>query len=156
MTKVILSPLLLEYRDAMAELVNRVREKVTIAGMDRQSVYWPDPAPKDVRPPSLVGLLKAPMIELLWADISLLGGQLDGIIQVNTVDDFGIINVYVTLRDDRGNLIEGGYAMKNEIVEDHWFYVPSVFVPSGTSVIVQAVASDALGGVAIQTEKVTV
>jgi hypothetical protein len=66
------------------------------------------------------------------------------------------MNVYVTLRDDRGNSLESGYAMKNEFVEDHWAYFTTVSVPPGACLIVQAVASDALGGAAIQTERVTV
>lgn len=156
MTKVILSPLLLEYREGIAELVNRVRERVKIAGVNRQSVYWPDPAPTHVPPPYLPGLLAPPRIDLLDVDIRLSHGQMDGLIQIDTHDDFGIMNVYVTLRDDQGNDIEGGYAMKNEVVDDHWAYIASTPVPPGTVVIVQAIASDALGGVGIQTEKVTV
>jgi hypothetical protein len=45
--------------------------------------------------------------------------------------------------------MESGYAMENEYVEDQWAYIATASVPSGTCVIVQAVASDALGGVAI-------
>jgi hypothetical protein len=66
------------------------------------------------------------------------------------------MSVYVILEDDHGNPIESDYAIDNDVVANHWGYFPSAALPSGTTVIVRAIAMDRLGGVGIQTERVTV
>jgi hypothetical protein len=70
--------------------------------------------------------LIATWIGLLWPDISVKHGHLDGLILISTSEYFGVMNVYVTLEDEQGNHIESDYAL------------------------------DRLGGVAVRTERVTV
>jgi hypothetical protein len=156
MTKVRMSPSVLLYRQAMAELVNQVCEEKLIvnAGRERMEGLLPDRT--DTLEFWTPGLLRAPKIELLWPEIRLKDGHLDGIIQIHTSEYYGVMNVYVILEDDRGNHIESDYAMDNQVVENHWGYIPSAPLASGTTVVVRAIAMDRLGGVGIQTESITV
>jgi len=55
-----------------------------------------------------------------------------------------------------GNIIESDYALDAGVVENHWGYFPSAPLPTGTTVIVRAIALDPLGGVGIKTERITV
>jgi hypothetical protein len=151
MTKVRLSPSVFEYRQAMAELVDQVCDKITIIGVNPERRSEPSPTQNDVPLPPVAGLLTPPRIESLDLDISLSGGQLECLIQITTSDEFGVMNVYVILEDDQGNHIESGYAMPEPYYQDYWWYVTSVPLPSSTSVVVRAIALDPLGGVGIQT-----
>ena len=98
------------------------------------------------------GLRRPPKIELLWPEIVLKNGHLDGIIQINTSAYFGVRNIYVIVEDARRNHLESGYAMDDELVQNHWGYIPSAPAHTGTTIIVRAIVIDALGGVGIQTE----
>ena len=82
--------------------------------------------------------------------------HLDGLVQINTSEYFGVMSVYVVLEDDQGNPIESDYAFENELMRNHWCYVPSASLPSGTTVTIRVIAMDQLGGVGIQSESVTV
>jgi hypothetical protein len=156
MTKIILSPSVLLYRQAIAELVNRVYEQNLASVADRQFMKEYYPVQTDIPELWLPGLLMPPRIEMLWPDICLKNGKLDGIIQINTSEEYGVMSVYVILEDDEGNPIESDYAVDNDALANHWAYFPSAALPSGTTVIVRAIAMDRLGGVGIQTESVIV
>lgn len=156
MTKVRMSPLLLDYREWIAELVNQVCQENKIANMDRLSIEDFGPARTEVPELWVPGLLRQPKIELLWPDIYVIDGHLDGLIQINTSEDFGVMDVYVLLENERGNRIESDYAMDNEEVENHWGYIPSAPLSSGITVVIRAIAMDQLGGVGITTERITV
>ena len=156
MTKVRLSQSILEYSEAMAQLANEVREEKIIMGMGRPDIEDFGPAARDIVELWVPGLLRPPRIESVWPDMGLTDGHLDGLIQINTSEYFGIMNVYVVLEDTRGNIIESGYALDAEVVQNHWGYVPSAPLASGTTVIVRAIALDKLGGIGIQTERITV
>jgi hypothetical protein len=54
-----------------------------------------------------------------------------------------------------GNVLESGHAMRDETCVGYWAYPPDVTPPLGTSLIVRAVATDALGGTNIAEETVT-
>ena len=158
MTRVILSLSVLEYRQAMAELVHEVSQENTIIGVDpwikRKDVF---PIRKELPAFCRPGLLKSPKIEAL--DLSCLflaDGQLDGFIQISTSGDYAVMDVYVVLEDHHGNQIESGFAIRDTVWEDYWGYPPCASLPSGTSVTVRAIAMDPLGGVGIQNESITV
>jgi hypothetical protein len=102
------------------------------------------------------GLLAHPRVEMIWPDISSKDGHLDGLIQINTSEYYGVINVYVTLEDEQGNRLESDYALDNEVVRNHWGYFPSAPAAPGTTILVRAIALDCLGGVGIHTERVTI
>jgi hypothetical protein len=140
----------------MAELVDQLCEENILIGMNRESIEDFGAPRTDVPELWVPGLLRPPRIECLWLDIWLKDGHLDGLIQISTSEYFGVMNVYVILEDDQGNRIESDHAMDNDVVENHWGYVPSASLPSGTTVIGRAIAIDQLGGIGIQTERVTV
>lgn len=156
MTKVILSPFLLRYRQGMAELVDEVCRQNAIASMDYQDTKDLSPVRTEVPEVWMPGLLRPPKVELLLPDIWLEDGHLEGIIQINTSEYFGVMDVFIALEDEQGNIIESDYAMDNPYVENHWGYVPSAPLGPGTTVLVRAMAMDRLGGVSIQTERLTV
>ena len=66
------------------------------------------------------------------------------------------MNVNMTLEDEQGNRLESDYALDNDLVKNHWCYVPSAPAHAGMMVVVRAIAMDRLGGVGIETERVTV
>ncbi|MGZ9235567.1 MAG: hypothetical protein ACXW4E_08585 [Anaerolineales bacterium] len=156
MTKVRLSTSILEFRQGMAELVNEVCEENAIPEEERET----DPdfiIPRtEVAELGIPGLLRPPKVEMIWPDLYLRNGHLDGITQIHTSEYFGVMDVYVTLEDDQGNHIEGDFAMENEYVKNHWGYIASAAVSPGTTIIMRVIALDCLGGVAIQQETVTV
>ncbi|HSK67318.1 MAG TPA: hypothetical protein VK888_10335 [Anaerolineales bacterium] len=157
MTRVILSLSVLEYCEAMAELVREVCEKPTITGVAprRRREEW-IPARKDLPAFRLDGLLGPPRIEMIVPCLFAAEEQVDGIIEIIASGAYGVMNVYVILEDDQGNQMESGFALKDKVEEDEWFYFPSVSLRSGASVTVRAMAMDPLGGVGIQDENVTV
>jgi hypothetical protein len=157
MTRVLLSLSVLDYCEAMAELVREVCERPTITGVSprnrRKELF---PARKDLPAFQLDGLLKPPRIEALDPYLFPAEDQVDGMIQITTSGEYGVMNVYVTLADDQGKQIESGFALRDEVEEDDWYYFPSAALRSGASVTVRAIAMDPLGGVGIQNETVTV
>ena len=155
-TKVRLSPSLLEYRQAMAQLVHEAREEKLRIAARAQCAIEPYPIRMDLSVPTKSGLIPSPRIELLWPELSLRDGQMHGLIQINTSDVFGILYISVTLTDGAGNLLEAGYALRNEVCDGHWAYFPSETLAIGTVVNVHAVAVDALGGMGTAHEKCTV
>jgi hypothetical protein len=137
----------------MAGRVDEARDEKLLLSANILKV--PFPVRKDIPAPERAGLLTAPRIEMLDAEIYLRDGETEGLIMINASDVFGIEYIYVTLRDDAENLLESGYAMLAEC-EGHWGYIPCEPLTLGTSVTVRAVAVDALGGMGIAQEKVTV
>jgi len=156
MIKVRLSPLILEYRQMMEQQVHEVRdEKLWISAQAEMAIEY-FPIRMDIPAPAKAGLLTHPKIEFSSVDIYLRKGETDGLIQINTSDEFGIEYIYVTLRDEAGNLLESGDAMRDEICDGHWGYMPCEPLTIGTTVTVRAVALDALGGLSVAYEKCTV
>ncbi len=155
-TKVRLSPSLLGYFQEMTQCVNDIRdEKLRIAASTEINLE-PFTDQIDIPVSGSAGLLTPPRIEILLPDFYLLeDGQVEGIIHITTSDFFGIASIHVTLRDEAGNLLEQGAAMRDETCLGYWDYLPCVAPTVGASVIVRAVAADALGGMSIAEEKVT-
>ena len=156
-TKVIISPSLLDYHEGMAELVNQVCEENKIASMGHADIEDFGPANTNVPELWVPGLLRPPKIESLCTDIYVTDGHLDGHIFISTSEYFGVMNVFVAIEDEQGNRIESDFAVDtNGVVENFWGYAPSALLPCGTTIIVRAIAMDRLGGVGIQTERITV
>src|SRR5690349_4428565 len=157
-TKVRVSPSLLDYCQVMAQNVNDLRdEKLRIAASTKINLEAPV-VEMDIPVSEQAGLLTPPRIEILqpefyWKDGQ--NGEIEGIIQMITSDLFGIVDIYVTLRDDAGKLLEAGHAMPDEVYLGCWAYLPCAGPSVGSSAIVRAVAADALGGMHIAEETVT-
>ena len=60
------------------------------------------------------------------------------------------------IMDDQGNVIESGATFEEPVGSAFWGYFANVAVPSGTSVIVQAVATDHLGEVGVLSRWTTI
>jgi hypothetical protein len=156
MIKVRLSPLILEYRQMMEQLVHETRdEKLRISAQAEMAIEY-FPVRMELSAHAQAGLLTHPKIHLSMADIYLRNGETEGLIQINTSDVFGIVYIHVTLRDEAGNLLESGDAMRNETCDGHWGYMPCESIPIGTTVTIRAVALDALGGLSVAYDKFTV
>jgi len=157
MTKVRLTPSVRLYRQAMAERVEQVcQETAPIGSLARQKTKELLSPRTDITELSIPGLLAHPRVERIWPDIRVEDGHLDGIIQINTSEYYGIRSVYVTLEDEQGNRLESDYALDNDAMKNHWGYFPSARAAPGTTIVVRAVAMDSLGGVGIHSERVTV
>ena len=147
----------LEYCEAMAELVRELCERPAITGVDprsRKSERFA--ARKDIPAFRLDGLLKPPRVEALEPYLFPADDKADSIVYIATSGDYGVINVYVTLEDERGRQIESGFALRDPVEPDDWFYFPSASLRSGASVNVRAIAMDPIGGVGSRDENVTV
>ncbi len=157
MNKTILrvSPFLQEYCQTMAQWVNEAREEKLWITEKAEINLDPVPMRRDIAAPEKAGLLTPARIELLWPEIYVRNGETDGLIMINTSDVFGIEYIYVTLRDEAGNLLESGYARRTGVC-GHWGYPFCADLTVSTAVTVRAVAVDSLGGMGVAYEKCTV
>jgi hypothetical protein len=156
-TKVTLTPSVVAYRQLMAALVDEACQETNAIGSPGRQKTKEFLAPRTEIPElCMPGLLAHPRVEMIWPDISSKDGHLDGLIQINTSEYYGVINVYVTLEDEQGNRLESDYALDNEVVRNHWGYFPSAPAAPGTTILVRAIALDCLGGVGIHTRSVTI
>ena len=155
-TKVRVPRSLRDYRQGMAGRVHEYREARLRLAETFDGSIEPCPPRPEVTLTDRAGLLTAPRIESLWPELYHRDGETDGLIQINTSDVFGIVYVYITLKDKAGTPLESGYAMRDEICEGHWGYIPTVQLPVGTVVVVRAVAVDALRGIGVAEETCTV
>ena len=155
-TKIRVSPSLLAYRQEMTQLVNDLRdEKLRIAARAEQDLE-PFEYQMGIPGSDKVGLLTPPWIETLLPEFYLRdGSEIEGIIHIVSSDLFGITSMTVTMRDEARNLLESGDAMLDENWLGLWTYLPRTAPLVGTAVIVRAVATDALCGMNIAEEKVT-
>lgn len=154
--KVWLSPLLHEYQQTTAEWRDELREEKLRYAEQVNDDVEPFTGEAELFAPETAGLLTPPWIEsLLPVFYWLEDGEIEGIINICTSDLFGITAISVTLRDEAGNLLEKGYAELNDDCVGVWAYAPSVTLAVGATVIVRAVARDALGGMSLMEEKIT-
>ena len=146
MIRVFISPLLLRYRQEIADMASQCIKSQYIAGVRS---YTPDD-------PALtyVDLLPPPSIEVI--DLMIYEGHVDDLIQVVAFDDFGIVGLRVVIQDEKGNQIESGDAGSWADCPELWHYMTACAVPSGTSVLVSAIATSRVGGVAVYSEQVTI
>ena len=99
--------------------------------------------------------LNAPTVDKL--DLSAYNGQIGSNIAIVTSDDFGVVNVHVTITDDSNNaVIESGNAVEFPVGTGHWSYGAAVAVPAGTEVTVKVTATDRPGGSVVQINTKTV
>jgi hypothetical protein len=146
MTKLLFSEYSLLYQMEMGELVRKVVKEKFIAGVKSGGQGEPAWIPAD--------LLPAPKVESF--DFSIYEGDENDLIWLNTSDDFGIYSVYVVIKDGKGKLIEKGEAYAWPDEPNRWGYLATACVPDGTTVTVQALVVDTLGGVGSRSERITV
>jgi hypothetical protein len=90
MTKVFISPLLLAYRQEIADKTNRCIRYQYINGVNTYTAEDPPLMCDDLLPP--------PSIELI--DLMIYEGDVDDLIQVIAFDDFGIAELRVVIQDE--------------------------------------------------------
>jgi len=152
--KVRVSPSVLDYCQMMEQRVNDLRDQKLRIAAKVENDLEPSTDQLDINRSEKAGLLTPPRIEVLSTDFYIGDdGQIEGIIQMITSDLFGIASIEVTLRDETGKLLEKGQAMPDENWLGCWAYLPDLVPTTGTTLIVRAVAADALGGMNIVEEK---
>ena len=126
MTKVILTESVLSYRREMAEAVS---DTIKANFIDGVKTFVTEERFLTTSPE----LLPPPKIEVI--DLTSYQGKIGD-----------PIFIHLVIRDDKGNVIESGNAAPFDDAPDCWDYIATADVPSGTSVIVYATATDALWG----------
>jgi len=147
MTKVFISPLLMEYRQEIAELTRECIQSRFFAEVE-------DVFTDDEPPLAQDNLLPPPRIETLH--LMHYEGHVNDLILLAISTEFGVGNLHITIRDDGRNIIESGDGFEDPIGSGIWNYLTTREVPSGTRVTVHAVATDYLGGVGTLSESTTI
>jgi hypothetical protein len=152
MTKVIISPLFLEYRQAMASILEQVRREYAIAGVKACSYQEPFVSCADAIS-SQPGLVRPPGIEIVTGDdhFAIRDGQVDELILFWTWGDFGPLHVAVHLLDEEGKVLESSAALPNETLQNHWGFFIDMEAGDHRSLTLRAIVTDRLGGMGIQT-----
>ena len=145
-TKLHFSEMTLLYQMEMGETVRKLVKEQFIAGVKSGGHAEPPWIPAD--------LLPAPKVESF--DFAIYEGGDNELIWLNTSADFGIYSVYVVIKDDKGKLNESGEAYAWPDEPNRWGYLATACVPDGTTVTVQALVVDTLGGVGSRSERITV
>jgi hypothetical protein len=148
MTKVFISPLMLDYQQEIADLTRQCIQSRYIAGV--KEVVWTNEEP----PLAQVDLLPPPRIETIH--LVNYEGQVGDLILLAISDDFGVGNLHITFRDEQGNILESGDGFEEPLGSGIWNYFATTAVPSATHVILEAFATDSLGGVGTLSERITV
>jgi hypothetical protein len=138
--------MILGYREAMAEMTSQCIKNRYIAGVE--IFVGEDPSLAQVN------LLPPPRIETI--DLVIYEGHVDDLIVLGTSDDFGIGNIRVIIQDENGIVIESGDATPWPDYSGFWDYMTTASVPSGTSVVVSAVATNMLGALGTCSERIVI
>lgn len=142
MTKVLMHPGLLAYRQEMKDALRQVIQHNYIEGAPQLGLADPFQARL-----SLEDVLPPPEIELI--DLYAYQGQDpdDDYIGAMIYHDFGIASINITILDEWGCVIESGEMTNFPDHPELWDYLPTVRVPEGTRVIVHVTAMDCMGGI---------
>lgn len=146
MTIVHMNSDLLAYQEEMKNMLRQIIQQNFIAGVQE--------AGRGELPFVSEKLLPSPQI--LAISLEQYEGHAHDFIGIVALHDFGIHAMDITIQDDQGNLIERGPVIPYPDDPELWEYVPTACVPSGTFVIVQVVATDCMGGVAVSREYKTI
>jgi hypothetical protein len=146
MTKVFISPLLLGYRQEIAEMTNQCIRYQYITGLNTYTAEDPPLMCDDLLPP--------PSIEFI--DLMIYTGQVHDMINVIAFDDFGIATIRVLIQDEKGEPIESSHAWQWLECPEMWNYSTMAAVPSGASVLVSIIATNRLGAVSVRSEHITI
>ena len=145
MTKVWINEYFLAYQKGMVEFVRQIVKEKYIAGVRPDSREEPPWVLSDLLPP--------PKVESI--DLDFYEGGLNDFISIYTSDDFGIVNLFLTMTDESGNLIESGNAVEWPEQPNRWAFFTQVHVHPVISVTVQAFAIDGFGAMSSRSERKT-
>ena len=137
---------LLEYRQWMKEELRDVIRQNYIAGIETVELLEQPFGGEDL----------LPAVEIMAIILDAYEGKGDDYLAVSVFSDFPVASVYITIRDENGNLIESYQACKHPSAPELWDMPANVCVASGTSVTVRAVVMDYMGGIRVGQESKTV
>lgn len=144
MTKVQMNQDLFNYQQMMKDTLRETLRQHFVAGV-RQADHGQVPIlSKTLLPPPQIPSICLETYEGLGGDNDYIG--------ITVWHDFGIGEMNLTIRDEEGNLIEQGPVYPFDDNPELWDYLPTEAVLAGTSVIVQVVATDCMGGVTVSRE----
>jgi hypothetical protein len=156
--KIIFDPALLDAPHPMAEMMYRLQTQKESSFSARELFRSQMPSAHGRRHYSYEvyqeGLLLPP--DILRIDLSDYDGQAGGCIFITPASDAGSIRVFVSIRDEQGNLIESSRAIPIAPGAQEWGCAAMESVPPGTTVTVSVTAVDCVGGVRIENRRVTV
>jgi hypothetical protein len=143
------SPQQAQHRERFRQAV--LYGKFAMADESTREVYEQAAIGKDVPVFALTvaDFLNAPSIDAI--DLSLYNGQAGNPIYITTSDDFGVVSVSVTVRNNEGGVLESGQAAESVAGSGRWAFTSSAAIAAGNEVNVQVAATDRPGGVAVET-----
>ena len=158
MKKTIFDSTLLKSPQPMAEMIYRLQTRRDSFFSARGLFGDQTPSQPSGKPQSyelyLDGLLEPPTMD--WIDLSEYDGQAGGLIYMAPAPDAGSIRIFVSIRDDRGNVIESSQALLVSRVEEQWCFPAMESIPSGTPVTISIIAVDCVGRVRVQNRRMIV
>jgi hypothetical protein len=158
MRKVIFDPAILKSQQPMAEMMYRLQTQ-------RDSFFsgrglFGDGTPSQPKGKSqsyelyLDGLLEPPTLQ--WVDLSEYDGQAGSFIFMAPAPGAGSIRVFVSIRDNMGNVIESSRALLVSRLEEQWCFPAMESIPSGMPITISIIAVDCVGGVRVQNRSMIV
>jgi hypothetical protein len=131
---------LLEYQQGMKEDLRQVHQQNYVGGIRQVEMVEPSLARKNLLPPPYIGFICLDGYH----------GRGDDYIGLAASHDFGIHSMRITILDDEGYVIESGEMSPFPEDPHAWENLPQVCVPPGTTVTIQIVAMDCMGGVGMR------
>jgi len=140
----------LEHRERFKQAV--AYGKAVMSAEDSRELYEAAAKERDMPVFALMvaDYFNAPSISKI--DLSAYDGHAGNIIHITASDDFSIASLHVSITNDQGNPIEDAEAVETPSGSGNWVYTANASVTPGTSVNVQAVATDRPGGTAVASE----
>jgi hypothetical protein len=156
--KVIFDPTLLKSQQPMAEAIYRlqIQEENFFFSRSWLRGMLPDPfAPQPVKGEVyMIGLLRPPGIDSV--EIENYEGETDPIIFISADEGVGKIDIFVSVVDEQGNLVESGPAFYIPGSGTQWAFTILEPVPPGTPVDVSIHVTDCVGGVRVEHHRLTI
>ena len=123
--------------------------KSALADADTRALYEATAKSKNmpVFALTVADFFNAPVIDAL--DLSEYNQQPGSLIHISARDDFGVMRVQVSIVSDNNDPIENGEAVA---VGGGWVYTTTATITTGTSVVVNVVATDRPGGTAVKSQ----
>lgn len=140
MTKVQMNQDLFDYMEMMKDTLRETLRQHFVAGVRHADVGEQQCIQGTLLPPDVAAICLE-SYEGLGDDNDYIG--------VAVWHDYYIGDLQLTIRDDQGNLIEGGPLYPFDNNPELWDYLPTEPVPAGTTVVVQVVATDCMGDVTV-------
>jgi hypothetical protein len=152
--KTIFDPVLLKSEQPMAEAIYRLQIQEENFFFSRSWLRSLTPAPSAPQPVKgeiyMEGLLRPPGIASVEIE------DADPIIFIFTDEGVGKIDIFVSVRDEQGNVVESGPALYLPGSGTEWAFTILEPVPPGATVDVSITVVDCVGGVRVEHHRLTI